>query len=102
MLMRSAAQSLTEQLAERFAARIRDRLLAPGSRLPSVRQCARLHTRCQSKACQPTAQAACDGAQQAHLFTAASRRSSCWTRSVCMLRYSSASSASLAKAMVSL
>jgi hypothetical protein len=37
MLMRSAAQSLTEQLAERFAARIRDRLLAPGSRLPSVR-----------------------------------------------------------------
>ena len=43
MLMRSAAQSLTEQLAERFAARIRDRLLAPGSRLPSVRQCARQH-----------------------------------------------------------
>jgi DNA-binding transcriptional MocR family regulator len=41
--MRSAAQSLTEQLAERFAARIRDRLLAPGSRLPSVRQCARQH-----------------------------------------------------------
>ena len=43
MLMRSAAQSLTEQLAERFAARIRDRLLAPGSRLPSVRQCATQH-----------------------------------------------------------
>ena len=43
MLMLSAAQSLTEQLAERFAARIRDRLLAPGSRLPSVRQCAALH-----------------------------------------------------------
>ena len=43
MLMRSAAQSLTEQLAERFVARIRDRLLAPGSRLPSVRQCARQH-----------------------------------------------------------
>jgi DNA-binding transcriptional regulator YhcF (GntR family) len=42
MLMR-AAQSLTEQLAERFAARIRDRLLAPGSRLPSVRQCATQH-----------------------------------------------------------
>jgi hypothetical protein len=38
-----AAQSLTEQLAERFAARIRDRLLAPGSRLPSVRQCATQH-----------------------------------------------------------
>jgi DNA-binding transcriptional regulator YhcF (GntR family) len=43
MLMRSATQSLTEQLAERFAARIRDRLLAPGSRLPSVRQCATQH-----------------------------------------------------------
>lgn len=43
MLMRSAAQSLTEQLAERFAARIRDRLLAPGARLPSVRQCASQH-----------------------------------------------------------
>jgi DNA-binding transcriptional MocR family regulator len=40
MLMKSSAQSLTEQLAERFAQRIRDRLLAPGSRLPSVRQCA--------------------------------------------------------------
>jgi DNA-binding transcriptional MocR family regulator len=43
MLMRSAAQSLTEQLAERFATRIRDRLLAPGTRLPSVRQCASQH-----------------------------------------------------------
>lgn len=40
MLMKSSAQSLTEQLAERFAQRIRDRLLAPGARLPSVRQCA--------------------------------------------------------------
>ena len=39
-LMKSAAQSLTEQLAARFAQRIRDRLLAPGARLPSVRQCA--------------------------------------------------------------
>lgn len=43
MLMRSAAHSLTEQLAERFATRIRDRLLAPGARLPSVRQCASQH-----------------------------------------------------------
>ncbi len=42
-LTRSAAQTLTEQLAERFAARIRDRLLAPGARLPSVRQCAAQH-----------------------------------------------------------
>ena len=40
MLMKSSAQSLTEQLAQRFAQRIRDRLLAPGARLPSVRQCA--------------------------------------------------------------
>ena len=40
MLQRSPTQTLTEQLAERFAARIRDRLLAPGTRLPSVRQCA--------------------------------------------------------------
>lgn len=39
-LSRMAAQTLAEQLAERFAARIRDRLLAPGARLPSVRQCA--------------------------------------------------------------
>jgi DNA-binding transcriptional MocR family regulator len=40
MLMKSGTQSLTEQLAMRFAQRIRDRLLAPGARLPSVRQCA--------------------------------------------------------------
>jgi DNA-binding transcriptional MocR family regulator len=40
MLMKAASQSLTEQLAARFAQRIRDRLLAPGARLPSVRQCA--------------------------------------------------------------
>lgn len=40
MLMKTGAQSLTEQLSGRFAQRIRDRLLAPGARLPSVRQCA--------------------------------------------------------------
>jgi len=40
MLMKTAAQSLTEQLAGRFAERIRNRLLAAGARLPSVRQCA--------------------------------------------------------------
>ena len=34
---------LTEQLAARFAERIEQRLLAPGSRLPSVRDCARRH-----------------------------------------------------------
>jgi DNA-binding transcriptional MocR family regulator len=40
MLLKSAATSLTDQLAARFAERIRHRLLAPGARLPSVRQCA--------------------------------------------------------------
>ena len=40
MLMKTASQTLTEQLAARFAQRIRDRLLAPGARLPSVRLCA--------------------------------------------------------------
>ncbi len=40
MLMKSASQSLSEQLSSRLADRIRTRLLAPGARLPSVRQCA--------------------------------------------------------------
>jgi DNA-binding transcriptional MocR family regulator len=40
MLLKSASQSLTQQLGKRFAERIRSRLLAPGARLPSVRQCA--------------------------------------------------------------
>ncbi|HUR89673.1 MAG TPA: PLP-dependent aminotransferase family protein [Ramlibacter sp.] len=44
MLMKASSQSLTEQLALRFASRIRDRLLAPGARLPSVRQCAQQHS----------------------------------------------------------
>ena len=35
MLMRTSSQSLTEQLADRFAERIRDRLLAPG-RAPAL------------------------------------------------------------------
>jgi DNA-binding transcriptional MocR family regulator len=39
-MLKSTSQTLTEQLAARFAQRIRDRLLAPGARLPSVRQCA--------------------------------------------------------------
>lgn len=43
MLMKASSQSLTEQLAGRFAERIRNRLLAPGARLPSVRQCAGQH-----------------------------------------------------------
>ena len=41
MLNRSAQLSLTDQLAERFAERIRTRLLPAGARLPSVRECAR-------------------------------------------------------------
>jgi DNA-binding transcriptional MocR family regulator len=41
MLTRTSTQSLTGQLADRFAERIRTRLLAPGARLPSVRECAR-------------------------------------------------------------
>ena len=41
--MKSPTQSLTEQLSDRFAERIRNRLLAPGARLPSVRQCAAQH-----------------------------------------------------------
>jgi DNA-binding transcriptional MocR family regulator len=40
MLVKAASQSLAEQLAERVAERIRSRLLAPGTRLPSVRLCA--------------------------------------------------------------
>ena len=40
MLTRTASLSLTDQLAQRFGERIRNRLLAPGARLPSVRQCA--------------------------------------------------------------
>jgi DNA-binding transcriptional MocR family regulator len=41
MLNKTASHSLTEQLSARFGQRIRDRLLAPGARLPSVRQCAK-------------------------------------------------------------
>lgn len=41
MLTRTPTQSLTGQLADRFAERIRNRLMAPGARLPSVRECAR-------------------------------------------------------------
>ncbi len=42
MLMRTTQQTLTEQLVARFSERISSRLLAAGSRLPSVRECARL------------------------------------------------------------
>ena len=39
-LNHSTSMTLAEQLSGRFAERINSRLLAPGSRLPSVRQCA--------------------------------------------------------------
>src|SRR5689334_21821452 len=42
-LARAADTTLTEQLASRFRERIRQRLIAPGARLPSVRECARRH-----------------------------------------------------------
>ena len=42
-LARHADATLAEQLAARFVERIRQRLLAPGARLPSVRDCARRH-----------------------------------------------------------
>ena len=42
-LARRADRTLSEQLAERYAERIRQRLLAPGARLPSVREGARRH-----------------------------------------------------------
>jgi DNA-binding transcriptional MocR family regulator len=42
-LSRETDTTLTEQLAGRFRERIRQRLLAPGARLPSVRECARRH-----------------------------------------------------------
>ena len=35
--------TLSEQLAQRMAHRISQRLLAPGARLPSVRHCAQQH-----------------------------------------------------------
>ena len=42
-LSRGADTTLAEQLSARFSGPIRQRLLAPGSRLPSVRECARRH-----------------------------------------------------------
>ncbi len=41
MLMRTSQQTLTEQLVARFSDRIKSRLIQPGSRLPSVRECAK-------------------------------------------------------------
>lgn len=43
LISRAASATLSEQLAQRFADRIGQRLLAPGARLPSVRDCAQRH-----------------------------------------------------------
>jgi DNA-binding transcriptional MocR family regulator len=40
LLLKTASSSLADQLCGRLAQRIQSRLLAPGARLPSVRQCA--------------------------------------------------------------
>ncbi len=42
-LSRDAMSTLSDQLAVRFGDQIQQRLLAPGSRLPSIRDCARRH-----------------------------------------------------------
>ncbi|HWK84234.1 MAG TPA: winged helix-turn-helix domain-containing protein, partial [Caldimonas sp.] len=42
-LSRRSDTTLAEQLTGRYAELIRQRLLAPGVRLPSVRECARRH-----------------------------------------------------------
>lgn len=43
LLARGTDTTLTDQLSARFAERIQQRLMAPGTRLPSVRECARRH-----------------------------------------------------------
>jgi DNA-binding transcriptional MocR family regulator len=43
LLARHASATLAEQLCGRFADQIRQRLLLPGSRMPSIRDCARRH-----------------------------------------------------------
>ena len=65
MLMKSPTQSLTQQLCERFAERIRSRLLAPGARPPSVRLCAE-----QQGVSVSTVVAACDQLQAQGLVVA--------------------------------
>ena len=43
MLVKASSVSLTEQLVQLIASRIQSHLLSPGSKLPSVRQCAQQH-----------------------------------------------------------
>ena len=68
-LQRGASSSLAGQLAERYAQRIRERLLLPGTRLPSVRDCARQHD-----VSPHTVVAAYDQLQAAGLLEARSQR----------------------------
>jgi len=42
-LARASDTTLADQMTQRYAEQIRQRLLAPGARLPSVRECARSH-----------------------------------------------------------
>ncbi|MBL8278506.1 MAG: PLP-dependent aminotransferase family protein [Pelomonas sp.] len=68
-LLRGASLPLAGQLAERYAQRIRERLLLPGARLPSVRDCAR-----QNGVSPHTVVAAYDQLQAAGLLEARSQR----------------------------
>ncbi len=68
-LQRGASLPLAGQLAERYAQRIRERLLLPGARLPSVRDCARQHD-----VSPHTVVAAYDQLQAAGLLEARSQR----------------------------
>lgn len=43
-LSRDSSMPLAQQLARRYAERIQQRLILPGTRLPSVRECARQHS----------------------------------------------------------
>jgi DNA-binding transcriptional regulator YhcF (GntR family) len=43
MLVKASSVSLTEQLVQLIASRIQSHLMSPGSKLPSVRQCAQQH-----------------------------------------------------------
>jgi DNA-binding transcriptional MocR family regulator len=68
-LQRGASEPLSQQLAQRYAERIRQRLLLPGVRMPSVRECAKHHS-----VSPHTVVAAYDQLQAAGLLEARSQR----------------------------
>jgi len=68
-LLKTASSSLADQLCGRLAQRIQSRLLAPGARLPSVRQCAQ-----QQGVSAPTVVAAYDRLQAQGLVEARKKR----------------------------